>query len=118
LLLETAEGAKLKDENATIPQQMAALRNAMTNLEAKNKKNSRLVSELEDQLASNFDQHQIANNRLSTLQTERNAQLEEANANAARFKTELETVKEEYATLQVSTQSPHLISVLTSIGQI
>jgi len=118
LLLETAEGAKLKDENATIPQQMAALRNAMTNLEAKNKKNSRLVSELEDQLASNFDQHQIANNRFSTLQTERNAQLEEANANAARFKTELETVKEEYATLQVSTQSPHLISVLTSIGQI
>ena len=77
------------------------LRKEMTDLENKNKKNSRLVEELEDQLASNFDQHQIANNRLSTLQTERNAQLDEANAAHARVQSELEAIKEEYAHLQV-----------------
>jgi Kinesin motor domain len=105
LLLQTAEGVRLRDEHATVAEQLAALRKEMTNLETKNKKNSRLVAELEDQLASNFDQHQIANNRLSTLQTERNAQLEEANAAHARVQTELEAIKEEYATLQVSTLS-------------
>jgi hypothetical protein len=102
LLLQTAEGAKLKDEHATVSQQLSALKKEMTDLETKNKKNSRLVEELEDQLASNFDQHQIANNRLSTLQTERNAQLDEANAAHARVQTELEAIKEEYASLQVS----------------
>jgi chromosome segregation ATPase len=106
LLLQTADGVKLRDEHATVSEQLAALRKEMTNLETKNRKNSRLVEELEDQLASNFDQHQIANNRLSTLQTERNAQLEEANAAHARVQTELEAIKEEYATLQVSTHTP------------
>ena len=103
LLLQTADGAKLKAEHATVSEQLAALKKEMSDLETKNKKNSRLVEELEDQLASNFDQHQIANNRLSTLQTERNAQLEEANANHARIQGELEAIKEEFATLQVST---------------
>jgi kinesin family protein 4/21/27 len=106
LLLQTADGVKLRDEHATVSEQLAALRKEMTNLETKNRKNSRLVEELEDQLASNFDQHQIANNRLSTLQTERNAQLEEANEAHARVQTELEAIKEEYATLQVSTHTP------------
>jgi chromosome segregation ATPase len=101
LLLQTAEGAKLKDAHASVSDQLAALRKEMTDLENKNKKNSRLVEELEDQLASNFDQHQIANNRLSTLQTERNAQLDEANAAHARVQSELEAIKEEYAHLQV-----------------
>ncbi|TVY68696.1 Chromosome-associated kinesin KIF4B [Lachnellula suecica] len=102
LLVQTAEGAKVKAEHATVSEQLAALKKEMSNLETKNKKNSRLVDELEEQLASNFDQHQIANNRLSTLQTERNTQLDEANANVARVQTELEAIKEEYATLQVS----------------
>jgi kinesin family protein 4/21/27 len=106
LLLQTAEGVNLKDEHVTVSEQLAALKKEMTDLETKNKKNSRLVEELEDQLASNFDQHQIANNRLSTLQTERNAQLEEANAAHARVQTELEAIKEEYATLQVSHPAP------------
>ncbi len=101
LLVQTADGAMLKAEHATISEQLAALKKEMSDLEAKNKKNSRLVEELEDQLASNFDQHQIANNRLSTLQTERNAQLEEANAAHARVQGELEVIKEEFAALQV-----------------
>lgn len=102
LLAETHEGARLRAEHTTVSEQLMALKKEMTNLETKNKKNSRLVDELEEQLASNFDQHQIANNRLSTLQTERNAQLDEANANVARAQTELEAIKEEYASLQVS----------------
>jgi kinesin family protein 4/21/27 len=112
LLLQTADGAKLKDEHATVSEQLAALRKEMSDLETKNKKNSRLVEELEDQLASNFDQHQIANNRLSTLQTERNAQLEEANANHIRVQGELEAIKEEFASLQVS---PIITSSLNSL---
>ncbi|ESZ95654.1 kinesin [Sclerotinia borealis F-4128] len=100
LLVQTAEGSRLKDENATVADQLAALRKELHDLETKNKKNSRLVEELEDQLASNFDEHQAANNRLSTLQTERNAQLDEAHITAIRAQTELEAVKEEYATLQ------------------
>ncbi|RAL67017.1 hypothetical protein DID88_007797 [Monilinia fructigena] len=100
LLLETTEGSRLKDENATVADQLAALKKELYDLETKNKKNSRLVEELEDQLASNFDEHQAANNRLSTLQTERNAQLDEANLNALRAQTELDAIKEEYAILQ------------------
>ncbi|KAF8864802.1 putative chromosome-associated kinesin KIF4B [Acephala macrosclerotiorum] len=100
LLVQTADGARLKNENATVAEQLAALKKEMSDLETKNKKNSRLVEELEDQLASNFDQHQIANNRLSTLQTERNAQLEEANTAKAAAQSELEAIKEEFAALQ------------------
>lgn len=102
LLYQTAEGVKIKNEHATVADQLAALKREMNTLETKNKKNSRLVEELEDQLASNFDQHQIANNRLSTMQAERNSQLEEANAANARAQADLEAIKEEYASLQVS----------------
>ncbi|KAH8601461.1 putative chromosome-associated kinesin KIF4B [Bisporella sp. PMI_857] len=101
-LLQTAEGANIKAEHATVSEQLAALKKYHSELETKNKKNSRLVEELEDQLASNFDQHQIANNRLSSLQTERNAALDEANAAHARAQAELEAIKEEYASLQQS----------------
>lgn len=101
LLVQTANGAKLKAEHATVSEQLAALKKEMSDLETKNKKNSRLVEELEDQLATNFDQHQMANNRLSTLQTERNTQLEEATAAHIRAQSELEAIKEEYASLQV-----------------
>lgn len=107
LLAQTAEGARYKNEHATVAEQLAALRKELTELETKNKKNSRLVEELEDQLASNFDQHQIANNRLSLLQTERNAQLEEANAALARAQLELDNIKEEYIDLRVSKLTPH-----------
>ncbi|RDW66085.1 hypothetical protein BP6252_09720 [Coleophoma cylindrospora] len=100
ILVTTAEGSKLKAEHATLSDQLGALKKEMSDLETKNQKNSRLVEELEDQLASNFDQHQIANNRLSTLQTERNQQLEEANAAHFRVQSELDAIKEEYATLQ------------------
>lgn len=102
LLSTTEQGARLKADHATVAEQLAILRKEMEDLEKKNKKNSRLVGELEDQLASNYDQHQAANNRLSTLQSERNSQLEEANAAALKAQSELDAIKEEYAVLQVS----------------
>ena len=92
----------VKSQHATVSEKLAEKEKEANDLLTKNKKNSRLVSELEDQLASNFDDHQQANNRLSTMQNERNQRLEEANAAHARVQTELEAIKEEYATLQVS----------------
>jgi hypothetical protein len=118
LLQESAEGGKFKDEHATVSQQLAALKKEMSDLETKNKKNSRLVSELEDQLATNFDQHQMANNRLSTLQTERNAQLDEANAAHIRVQSEMEAIKEEYASLQVRLMRPLIFAFANYIGEI
>jgi chromosome segregation ATPase len=84
-----------------VPEQLAALKKKIADLTVRNKKNSRLVEELEDQLQSNYDQAQITNNRLSTLQTERNAALEEANSARSRVQAELEAVRDEYAALQV-----------------
>jgi chromosome segregation ATPase len=110
LLAQSQEGTKLRASHASVSDQLNALRKEMAMLETKNKKNSRLVDELEEQLASNFDQHQIANNRLSTLQTERNTQVEEARADAARAQSELEAFKEQYASLQVCVFSFHSIS--------
>ena len=55
------------------------------------RKSSRLVEELEDQLNSNFDQQQAANNRYSALQGERQVHLQEA----LRAKSDLEKALEE-----------------------
>jgi kinesin family protein 4/21/27 len=95
-------GDQTKSPMSSVSEQLAVVKKKMTDLENKNKKNSRLVEELEDQLQSNFDQVQMTNNRLSTMQTERTAQLDEANAARNRLQSELETIKEEYASLQVS----------------
>ncbi|KAL1866824.1 hypothetical protein VTK73DRAFT_4499 [Phialemonium thermophilum] len=89
-----------KSPYPSVSEQLAIVKKKVVDLETRNKKNSRLVEELEDQLQTNFDQAQITSNRLSTLQTEKNALLEEANAARARLQTELDTIKEEYATLQ------------------
>ena len=96
-----AESAKAKSPYP-IQEQVALVKKKVVDLETKNQKNSRLVEELEDQLQNNYDQVQRASNRLSTLQMERNAQLEEANAAKIRLQSELDTTREEYAALQVS----------------
>ncbi|OHW89572.1 kinesin motor domain-containing protein [Colletotrichum incanum] len=97
--LLTAEGEDVK-KAAPLPDQLSAIRKKISDLESRNKKNSRLVEELEDQLQSNFDQVQMTNNRLSTMQTERNAQIEEAQAAKFKAETELDSLKAEYAALQ------------------
>ncbi|UZP34292.1 hypothetical protein NXS19_002108 [Fusarium pseudograminearum] len=81
-------------------EQIRLAKKRMTDLDDRSKKNSRLVEELEEQLQNNFDEVQITNNRLSTLQTERNNRLDEANAATARLTAELETLKHDYAALQ------------------
>ncbi|KAI1431527.1 hypothetical protein GGR50DRAFT_697925 [Xylaria sp. CBS 124048] len=89
-----------KGSSSSIPEQLAAFRKKMTDLENKNKKQSRILEELEDQLQTNFDQAQITNNRLSTLQTERNAQIEEAQAARIQAEAELEAIQLEMTSLQ------------------
>ncbi|KAJ4131402.1 hypothetical protein NW768_005587 [Fusarium equiseti] len=81
-------------------EQIKLAKKRMTDLDDRSKKNSRLVEELEEQLQNNFDEVQITNNRLSTLQTERNTKLDEANAATARLTAELEVLKEDYTALQ------------------
>ncbi|KAH8899702.1 kinesin-domain-containing protein [Thozetella sp. PMI_491] len=88
-----------------ISEQMALVRRKLLDLETRNKKNSRLVEELEDQLQTNYDQVQITTNRLSTLQSERNAQVEEANSAKIRLQSEIEAIREEYAALQAKYES-------------
>ncbi|KAM0351617.1 hypothetical protein ACHAPU_002627 [Fusarium lateritium] len=82
-------------------EQIRMAKKRMTDLDDRSKKNSRLVEELEEQLQTNFDEVQITNNRLSTMQTERNARLDDAHATTARLTAELEVLKEDYAALQI-----------------
>jgi chromosome segregation ATPase len=105
---EMLAGSQGKASESVIDQ-LAFVKTKMSELENRSKKNSRLVEELEEQLANNFDEAQMTNNRLSTLQTERNVQLDEANAARVRMQSELDTVREDYAALQVSINAPHLI---------
>lgn len=103
---KTALAEMLSEKNASargsVIEHISAVKVKMADLETRSKKNSRLVEELEEQLQSNFDEAQMTTNRLSTLQTERHAQLEEANVARAQLQAELETAREEYAALQVS----------------
>ncbi|KAK4043543.1 hypothetical protein C8A01DRAFT_32271 [Parachaetomium inaequale] len=101
-----AETAKAKSPYP-VQEQVALVKKKVVDLETKNKKNSRLVEELEDQLQSNYDQVQMASNRLSTLQMERNVQLEEVNAAKIKLQSELEAIREEYASLQAKVDSMH-----------
>ncbi|KAF6834866.1 kinesin family protein [Colletotrichum musicola] len=107
--LLTDKGEAVKSP-APLPDQLSAIRKKISDLETKNKKNSRLVEELEDQLQSNFDQVQMTNNRLSTLQTERNAQIEEAQAAKFKAESELEALRAEFASLQVRFVRAHTIA--------
>lgn len=96
LLAETKGSA-----GESLTDQLGFVKTKMHDLENRSKKNSRLVEELEEQLQNNFDEAQMTNNRLSTLQTERHTQLDDANAARARLQSELDTVREEFTALQV-----------------
>ncbi|KAI1127603.1 hypothetical protein F5Y10DRAFT_242581 [Nemania abortiva] len=111
------DGSDMKSPYPSVPEQLAAVRKKMTDLENKNKKQSRIVEELEDQLQTNFDQAQITNNRLSTLQTERNAQIEEAHTAKMKAEAELEAIRQEMAILQArieETDAPKRTNSMTS----
>lgn len=95
------DGGELRSPYPTVTEQASTVKRKMVDLRSKNKKNSRLVDELEEQLQSNFDQVQATNNRLSTLH-ERNAQLEDALAAKNSLQHELEALRQEKASLEVS----------------
>ncbi|KAK4132964.1 kinesin-domain-containing protein [Trichocladium antarcticum] len=101
---DLSEVLDAKAEQAKSPyavrEQIVMVKKKVVDLETKNKKNSRLVEELEDQLQNNYDQVQMASNRLSTLQMERNVQLEEANAAKLKLQAELDAIREDYASVQ------------------
>ncbi|KAI9167861.1 Chromosome-associated kinesin KIF4B [Paramyrothecium foliicola] len=78
----------------------SAVKSMIWDLETRSKKNSRLIEELEEQLQQNFDEAQATSNRLSTLQSERNAQLEEVLSARTKIQSELDVVRNEYASLQ------------------
>lgn len=110
-------GDQANAPDSSVSEKLAAVKKRMTDLENRNKKNSRLVEELEDQLQNNFDQVQMTNNRLSTLQSEKSAQLDEANAARKRLQSELDIIKEEYASLQVSCQAERSADAKLTIRQ-
>lgn len=90
------QGAELRSPYPSVTEQAAVIKRKMVDLQSRNKKNSRLVDELEEQLQSNFDQ---TNNRLSTLH-ESNTRLEEAlNAKNA-LQNELNSLREQNVSLQ------------------
>ncbi|KAG6321487.1 hypothetical protein E4U22_001834 [Claviceps purpurea] len=88
----------------SVSEQLNAVKTKLLDLEGRNEKNSRLVEELEEQLQNNFDEAQMTNNRLSTLQVERNSQLEEAISARAQLQLELDTLREQHASLQARFQ--------------
>ncbi|KAG6017909.1 hypothetical protein E4U54_001237 [Claviceps lovelessii] len=98
----------LSDRSEAVPtslgEQLSAVKNKISDLEELNKKNCRLVEELEEQLQTNFDEAQFTNNRISTLQTEANSQLEEAVSGRAQLQADLDTIREEHASLQARFQ--------------
>ncbi|KAF2274540.1 kinesin-domain-containing protein [Westerdykella ornata] len=66
----------------------------------KERKSSRLVQELEDQLNQNYDQHEAAANRLSALQTERSQELQEALQRKENLEKEVEESRIKIALLE------------------
>lgn len=71
----------------------------------KEKKSSRLVQELEEQLNANFDQHAAATNRLSALQVERSRELQDAIDRREQLEREVEQSRIQIALLEVSHQT-------------
>lgn len=69
----------------------------------KERKSSRLVQELEDQLNQNWDQHEAANNRLSALQTERSRELQDTIVHREQLEKDLEDSKAKIMLLEVCT---------------
>lgn len=74
----------------------------------KERKSSRLVQELEDQLNQNYDQHEAATNRLSALQTERSQELQDAINKKESLEREVEESRIKIALLEVSVSRPLL----------
>ena len=110
---------RLKHESAQLTSTNEQLKGTINELEAinadvlkkyqqisdKERKSSRLVQELEEQLNANFDQHAAATNRLSALQTERSRELQDAIDRKDQLEREVEQSRIQVALLEVCTYS-------------
>lgn len=102
---------------ALIADHLATIKDKVADLESRNDKSSRLVEELEEQLQHNFDEVQVTSKRLSNLQSERTAQLEEADAARIKLQADLDTIREEHSTLQAKLQEVEAASIPRSDSQ-
>ncbi|KAL1599752.1 hypothetical protein SLS60_007556 [Paraconiothyrium brasiliense] len=105
---------RLKNESAQLTESNEKLKGTVKELEAinadvlkkyqqisdKERKSSRLVQELEEQLNANFDQHAAATNRLSALQTERSRELQDAIDRKDQLERDLEQSRIQIALLE------------------
>ncbi|KAH8727526.1 hypothetical protein GQ44DRAFT_610979 [Phaeosphaeriaceae sp. PMI808] len=66
----------------------------------KERKSTRLVEELEEQLNQNWDQHEMANNRLSALQTEKSRELQDAIVHSDSLEREVQESRIKIALLE------------------
>lgn len=94
------DGGELRSPYPTVTEQASMAKRKMVDLRQNNKKSSRLVDELEEQLQSNFDQVHATNHRMSALH-DRNQQLEEALNAKANLQNQLESMRQEKAALEV-----------------
>lgn len=94
------DGVELRSPYPTVTEQASTVKRKMVDLRTHNKKSSRLVDELEEQLQTNFDQVHATNNRMSALH-DRNQQLEEALNAKANLQNQLDSLRLEKAALEV-----------------
>ncbi|SLM40235.1 kinesin family protein [Lasallia pustulata] len=96
---EKAKQAAIAEEKKlqTAVEELTAInRDTVAELEkvnAKERKAARLVDELEEQIATTYEQHKATSSRLSIIHTERNHALEEANAAKFKLEEELEAYR-------------------------
>ena len=108
------EIAKLRESLEELKRSNADAHSAFQAVSEREKKASRLVDELEEQIANTYDQHQAASSRLSRLSvihSQRDHALDEANAARAQLEEELDIYRSRLEQLEVNQISD------TTVGQ-
>jgi chromosome segregation ATPase len=110
--LQTSQlkSAELQGKLYAVTEQLEAAQKSLDMVTTREKKSSRLVEELEEQLNSNFDSHQAATNRLSRMETATVQARQE-------IEKELEDLKARNSMLEVCLHqgTPHYGSMLTNL---
>lgn len=123
---------QLKKESSEITSTNERLKGTIKELEAinsdvlkqyqqisdKEKKSSRLVQELEEQLNANFDQHAAATNRLSALQVERSRELQDAIDRKDQLERDVEQSRIQVALLEVCEPDVHFSDLETNVSSL
>ena len=93
--------ANLKDNMKEFEVLNAETIKELERVSEKERKSSRLVQELEDQLNQNWDQHEAANNRLSALQTERSREFQDVVVHREQLEKDVEDARAKIILLEV-----------------